>query len=57
MWMFNMSDISIKLYSTKNIYTFPLKDISLDSVALNPFAFALVKLNFFSSTQKLPLIP
>ena len=57
MWMFNMSDISIELYSTKNIYTFPLKDISLDSVALNPFAFALVKLIFFSGTQKLPLIP
>ena len=31
-----MSDLSIELKSTEISYTFPYKDISLDSVALNP---------------------
>ena len=34
--MFNMSDLSIELRSTKKSYTFPFKNTSLDSVALNP---------------------
>ena len=34
--MFNMSDLSIELQSTEKSYTFPFKDNSLDSVALNP---------------------
>ena len=34
--MFNMSDLSIELKSTEKSYTFPFKDTSLDSVALNP---------------------
>ena len=31
-----MSDLSIELYSTEKSYTFPFKDTSLHSVALNP---------------------
>ena len=34
--MFNMSDLSIELYSTEKSYIFPFKDTSLDSIALNP---------------------
>ena len=34
--MFNTSDISIELYSAEKSYTFPFKDISPDSVSLNP---------------------
>ena len=34
--MFNMSDLSIELWSTKKSYTYPFKDTPLDSVALNP---------------------
>ena len=34
--MFNMSDLSIDLSSTKKLNTFLFKDTSLDSVALNP---------------------
>ena len=34
--MFNMSDLSIEFYSTEKPFTFPLKDNSLDSIALNP---------------------
>ena len=34
--MFKMSDLSIELYSTEKSYTFPFKDTSLYSVALNP---------------------
>ena len=33
--MFNMSDLSIEFYSTEKSYTFPFKDTSLDSEALN----------------------
>ena len=32
-----MSDLSTELESTKESYTFPFKDISLDAVELNPF--------------------
>ena len=35
MWKFNMSDLSIELQSTEKLYTFPFKDTSLDSAALN----------------------
>ena len=31
-----MSDLSIALQSTEKAYTFPFKDILLDSVAANP---------------------
>ena len=34
--MFNMSDLSIALQSTEKAYTFPFKDIFLDSIAPNP---------------------
>ena len=34
--MFNMLDLSIELSSTGKSYTFPFKDASLSSVALNP---------------------
>ena len=34
--MFDISDLSIELLSTKKSYSFPFKDTSLDSVALNP---------------------
>ena len=34
--MFNISDLSIELPSTEKSYTFPFKDTSLDSVAVNP---------------------
>ena len=30
-----MSDLSIELQSTEKLYTFPFKDTSLDSAALN----------------------
>ena len=33
--MFNMSDLSIELQSTKTSYTFPIKDTSLDWILLN----------------------
>ena len=31
-----MSDLSMELYSTEKLYTFPFKDTSIDSLALNP---------------------
>ena len=34
--MFNMSDLSIELWSTEKSYTFPFKNTSVDTVALNP---------------------
>ena len=34
--MFNMSDLSVEFQCTEKSYTFPFKDTSLDSVALNP---------------------
>ena len=34
--MFNMSDLSIELWSTEKSYTFPFKNTSLDTIALNP---------------------
>ena len=34
--MFNMSDLSMELESREKTYTFPFKDTSLESVALNP---------------------
>ena len=34
--MFNMSDLSVELKLTEKSYTFSFKDISSDSVALNP---------------------
>ena len=34
--MFNMSDLSIEFQSTEKSYIFPFKDVSLDSIALNP---------------------
>ena len=39
--MFNMSDLSIELSSSKNLYTFPFKDTSLDSIALIPLEILL----------------
>ena len=33
--MFDMSDLSIELWSTEKSYTFLFKDTSVDSVALN----------------------
>ena len=34
--MFNMSDLSTKLWSAEVLYLFPIKDIFLDSVLLYP---------------------
>ena len=34
--MFNMSDLSIELYSTGKLYTFKFKEHSLDLVGVNP---------------------
>ena len=59
--MFNISDLSIELESTKKSYTFPFKDTSLDSLAPNSLeilprqnwggklTFLLSDLNFYIS--------
>ena len=36
LWMFNMSYLSIELWSTEKQYTFSFKDASPDSAAFNP---------------------
>ena len=56
--MFSMSDLSIELSSTKKSYTYPFKDASLDSVALNPLVMLpkqnwVGKLKFLLSALKL----
>ena len=58
LWMFNMSDLSIKLKSTEKSCIFPCKDPYLDSVALIPVDMLprenwVVKLTFLISALKL----
>ena len=51
-WMFNISDLSIELWSTEKLYTFSFKDTSINSVALNPLDI-LPRQNWFG---KLPFL-
>ena len=39
--MFHISDLPVELQSTEKSFTFPFKDTSLDSVALNPLVILL----------------
>ena len=54
--MFNMSHLSIELLSTEKSYNFPFKDISLDSVALNPLEIFPKKKWLVTLTFLLPVL-